>query len=149
MKNGHSAPFAILNRGKKNLVANLKDEKDKAEVWSLVERADVLVEQFRPGVMERLGFGYEAVRARNPKIIYCSISGYGQQGPRRTEAGHDINYIGATGLLALRRDRSTGPPCRPRSSPTSAAARFPRSRTFSWHCWDAQRRARGPISTSP
>jgi alpha-methylacyl-CoA racemase len=101
IKNGHSASFAILNRGKKNLVANLKDDKDKAAVWDLVERADVLVEQFRPGVMERLGFGYEAVRARNPKIVYCSISGYGQQGPRRTEAGHDINYIGATGLLSL------------------------------------------------
>jgi alpha-methylacyl-CoA racemase len=101
IRNGNSAPFAILNRGKKNFVADLKDEKDKAAVWALIERADVLVEQFRPGVMERLGFGYEAVRARNPKIIYCSISGYGQQGPRRTEAGHDINYIAATGLLSL------------------------------------------------
>ena len=113
IKGGHSAPFAILNRGKKNLSADLKNEKDKATVWSLVERADVLVEQFRPGVMERLGFGYEAVRARNPKIIYCSISGYGQLGPRRTEAGHDINYIGATGLLSLAPgplDRPTVPP---------------------------------------
>jgi crotonobetainyl-CoA:carnitine CoA-transferase CaiB-like acyl-CoA transferase len=109
IKDGHSAPFAILNRGKKNLVADLKNENDKAEVWALVERADVLVEQFRPGVMERLDFGYEAVRARNPKIIYCSISGYGQQGPRRTEAGHDINYIGATGLLSL----APGPADRP------------------------------------
>jgi crotonobetainyl-CoA:carnitine CoA-transferase CaiB-like acyl-CoA transferase len=109
IKDGHSAPFAILNRGKKNFVADLKNEFDKAKVWSLLERADVLVEQFRPGVMERLGFGYEAVRARNPKIIYCSISGYGQQGPRRTEAGHDINYIGATGLLSL----APGPADRP------------------------------------
>ena len=113
IKNGNSAPFAILNRGKKNLVADLKNEKDKAAVWAIVDRADVLVEQFRPGVMERLGFSYEAVRARNPKIIYCSISGYGQQGPRRTEAGHDINYIGATGLLSLAPgplDRPTVPP---------------------------------------
>jgi alpha-methylacyl-CoA racemase len=109
IKDGHSAPFAILNRGKKNFIADLKNENDKAEVWAMVERADVLVEQFRPGVMERLGFGYEAVRARNPKIIYCSISGYGQQGPRRTEAGHDINYIGATGLLSL----APGPADRP------------------------------------
>ena len=109
IKNGHSAPFAILNRGKRSLVADLKNEKDKAEVWALVERADVLVEQFRPGVMERLGFGYDAVRARNPKVVYCSISGYGQQGPRRTEAGHDINYIGATGLLSL----APGPADRP------------------------------------
>jgi alpha-methylacyl-CoA racemase len=112
-KSGQSASFAILNRGKKNLTADLKNEKDKAEVWALVERADVLVEQFRPGVMERLGFGYDAVRARNPRIIYCSISGYGQQGPRRAEAGHDINYIAATGLLSLAPgplDRPTVPP---------------------------------------
>jgi len=112
-RDGHSASFAILNRGKKSLVADLKKEMDKAEVWALVERADVLVEQFRPGVMERLGFGYDAVRARNPKIVYCSISGYGQIGPRRTEAGHDINYIGATGLLSLApgpADRPTVPP---------------------------------------
>jgi alpha-methylacyl-CoA racemase len=112
-RNGHSASFAILNRGKKSLVADLKSEKDKAEVWALVERADVLVEQFRPGVMERLGFGYGAVKARNPKIIYCSISGYGQTGPRKPEAGHDINYIGATGLLSLAPgplDRPTVPP---------------------------------------
>jgi len=117
IKNGNSAPFAILNRGKKNLVADLKNEKDKAAVWAIVERADVLVEQFRPGVMERLGFSYEAVRARNPKIIYCSISGYGQQGPRRTEAGHDINYIGATGLLSL----APGPPDRPTVPPALIA----------------------------
>ena len=113
IKHGHSVPFAILNRGKKSLVADLKDEGDKAEVWKLVERADVLVEQFRPGVMERLGFGYDAVKKRNPKIVYCSISGYGQQGPRRTEAGHDINYIAATGLLSLAPgplDRPTVPP---------------------------------------
>ena len=65
----------------------------------------MLVEQFRPGVMERLGLGYEAVRAINPRIVYCSISGYGQSGPRAGEAGHDINYIGNTGLL----DSAAGP----------------------------------------
>ncbi len=98
---GHSAPFALLNRGKKSLVADLKTAEGKAAVADLVSRADVLVEQFRPGVMQRLGFGYEAVKQRNPGIIYCSISGYGQKGPREKEAGHDINYIGATGLLSL------------------------------------------------
>ena len=106
---GYSASFAILNRGKKGFVADLKTEEGKKAVWDLVERADVLVEQFRPGVMERLGFGYAAVRARNPKIIYCSISGYGQKGPRREEAGHDLNYIGTTGLLAI----APGPADRP------------------------------------
>ena len=69
----------------------------------------MLVEQFRPGVMARLGLGYDAVRAINPKLIYCSITGYGQSGPRAGEAGHDLNYIGSTGLLALQ----PGPPDRP------------------------------------
>jgi alpha-methylacyl-CoA racemase len=109
MKNGYSAAFAVLNRGKKGLVADLKTTEGKAAAWDLVARADVLVEQFRPGVMDRLGFGYEAVRKKNPKIIYCSISGYGQKGPRREEAGHDLNYIGATGLLSL----APGPADRP------------------------------------
>jgi crotonobetainyl-CoA:carnitine CoA-transferase CaiB-like acyl-CoA transferase len=106
---GHSAPFALLNRGKKSLVADLKTDAGKAAVSDLLARADVLVEQFRSGVMQRLGLGYAAVAKRNPKIIYCSISGYGQRGPRREEAGHDLNYIGATGLLAL----SPGPAGRP------------------------------------
>jgi len=114
---GQSAAFAFLNRGKKSLVADLKRDSDKARVFDLVDRADVLVEQFRPGVMERLGLGYEAVRARNPKIVYCSITGYGQKGPRRDEAGHDINYIGATGLLSL----SPGPMERPTVPPALIA----------------------------
>ena len=108
-----SAAFAFLNRGKKSLIADLKSDTDKARVFELVDRADVLVEQFRPGVMERLGLGFEVVRARNPKLIYCSITGYGQEGPRRNEAGHDINYIGSTGLLSLSpgsMDRPTVPP---------------------------------------
>ena len=114
---GHSAPFALLNRGKQSLVADLKSAAGKAAVADLLARADVLVEQFRPGVMERLDFGYEAVRAKNPRIIYCSISGYGQSGPRRAEAGHDLNYIGATGLLAL----SPGPSERPTLPPALIA----------------------------
>jgi crotonobetainyl-CoA:carnitine CoA-transferase CaiB-like acyl-CoA transferase len=113
MKDGYAASFALLNRGKQGIVADLKSAEGKAAAWNIVERADVLVEQFRPGVMERLGFGYDAVRARNPSIVYCSISGYGQAGPRREEAGHDINYIGATGLLSL----SPGPVDRPTVPP--------------------------------
>jgi crotonobetainyl-CoA:carnitine CoA-transferase CaiB-like acyl-CoA transferase len=115
--NGVSAPFAVLNRGKQGLIADLKTEEGKAKAISLVERADVLVEQFRPGVMERLGFGYDAVKKRNLKLIYCSITGYGQRGPRRDEAGHDINYIGATGLLSL----SPGPSDRPTVPPALIA----------------------------
>src|SRR4051794_5002466 len=75
---GEAAVFALLNRGKKSLVADLKNESDRNSLAPLLEKADVLVEQFRPGVMERLGLGYEAVKALNPRIVYCSISGYGQ-----------------------------------------------------------------------
>jgi alpha-methylacyl-CoA racemase len=106
---GESAMFTLLNRGKKSLVLDLKSEADRAKLNPLIVRADILVEQFRPGVMARLGFGYDAVRAINPRLIYCSITGYGQNGPRADEAGHDLNYIGYTGLLAL----NPGPPDRP------------------------------------
>jgi alpha-methylacyl-CoA racemase len=98
---GASAPFAVLNAGKSSLALDLKTEKARSQLHPLIERADILVEQFRPGVMERLGLGYDAVHAINPRLIYCSISGYGQTGPRAAEAGHDINYQATTGLLSL------------------------------------------------
>ena len=98
---GESAMFALLNRGKTSMVLDLKLEAEREKLRPLLARSDVLVEQFRPGVMARLGLGYEAVRAINPRLIYCSITGYGQTGPRAGEAGHDLNYIGNTGLLAL------------------------------------------------
>ncbi|MBM3529494.1 MAG: CoA transferase [Alphaproteobacteria bacterium] len=106
---GESAMFALLNRGKQSLVLDLKNDADRARLKPLIERADVLVEQFRPGVMARLGLGYDDVRAINPRIVYCSITGYGQTGPRAGEAGHDLNYIASTGLLAL----NPGPADRP------------------------------------
>ena len=95
------APFALLNRGKTPLTLDLKDQNGGNKLKALLERADILVEQFRPSVLQRLGLGYDAVSAINPRLIYCSISGYGQTGPRAQEAGHDLNYIGNTGLLAL------------------------------------------------
>ena len=98
---GTGAPFALLNRGKQSLVLDLKTEEGRAALEPLLARADVLIEQFRPGAMARLGLGYHTVKTINPRIVYCSISGYGQNGPRAQEAGHDLNYIGATGLLAL------------------------------------------------
>jgi alpha-methylacyl-CoA racemase len=104
-----SAAFALLNRGKRSVVLDLKDAAAREKLMPLLRRADVLVEQFRPGVMARLGLGYDAVRAINSRIVYCSISGYGQTGPRSGAAGHDLNYIGATGLLAL----NPGPADRP------------------------------------
>lgn len=99
MVDGESATFAMLNRGKTSMSFDLKDKAKRERLMPLIRRADILIEQFRPGVMERLGLGYEALRAINRKLIYCSISGYGQSGPRAGEAGHDINYIGNTGLL--------------------------------------------------
>jgi crotonobetainyl-CoA:carnitine CoA-transferase CaiB-like acyl-CoA transferase len=114
---GMGAAFAMLNRGKASLVLDLKRKADQARLRPLLARADILVEQFRPGVMAALGLGYAAVRALNPGIIYCSISGYGQSGPRAGEAGHDLNYVGATGLLALQ----PGPAGRPVVPPALVA----------------------------
>ena len=114
---GDGAIFALLNRGKKSLVLDLKSTADRARLLPLLKRADVLVEQFRPGVMQRLGLGYADVRKLNRRIVYCSISGYGQRGPRAGEAGHDLNYIGATGLLVL----APGPADRPVVPPMLAA----------------------------
>ena len=96
-----SAAYAALNGTKKSIVADLKTAEGRRSLEPLLARADILVEQFRPGVMERLGLGYEAVRRINPRLIYCSISGYGQEGKRAQEAGHDINYQAVTGLLSL------------------------------------------------
>ena len=93
--------FALLNRGKRSLAIHLKDTGMRARLRPLIETADVLVEQFRPGVMARLELDYESVAEINPRIIYCSISGYGQTGPKRDVAGHDLNYLGDAGLLSL------------------------------------------------
>lgn len=104
-----SANFALLNRGKASLCVNLKDAADQLRLRPYVENADVLIEQFRPGVMARLGLGYEEVRKLNPKIVYCSITGYGQDGPRRAKAGHDLNYMAETGVLGLSRGADGAP----------------------------------------
>jgi crotonobetainyl-CoA:carnitine CoA-transferase CaiB-like acyl-CoA transferase len=96
-----SVNFAMLNRGKKSVALDLKNTEQRAKLDPLVARADIIVEQFRPGVMQRLGLDYESVAKVNPRIIYCSITGYGQTGPKRDVAGHDLNYIGDAGLLAL------------------------------------------------
>ena len=96
-----SAPYAVLNGAKKSIVVDLKSAAGRRSLEPLLARADILVEQFRPGVMERLGLGYQAVKRINPRVIYCSISGYGQAGPRAQEAGHDLNYQAVTGLLSL------------------------------------------------
>ncbi len=96
-----SVNFAMLNRGKKSLALDLKKKSDIEQLMPLIARADLILEQFRPGVMARLGLDYATVAAINPGIIYCSITGYGQTGPKCDVAGHDLNYIGDAGLLAL------------------------------------------------
>ncbi|WP_265516943.1 CaiB/BaiF CoA transferase family protein [Nitratireductor luteus] len=101
-----SVNFALLNRGKKSLAVDLKDPDARAGLLSLIGEADVLVEQFRPGVMARLGLDYETLAAHFPRLIYCSITGYGQDGPKKHRAGHDLNYIAETGLLALSMGKS-------------------------------------------
>jgi len=93
--------FSVLNRGKKSIAIDLKHENARKQLEPLIRETDILLEQFRPGVMERLGLGYEAVKALNPKIIYCSITGYGATGPKALVAGHDLNYIGDAGVLSL------------------------------------------------
>jgi len=107
-----SGNFALLNRGKASLCADLKDAGDRAHVLELVRSADVLIEQFRPGVMERLGLGYEQLERINPGLVYCSINGYGQTGMRALKAGHDLNYLAESGLLGLTR-ASDGAPVLP------------------------------------
>ncbi|MBS0543207.1 MAG: CoA transferase [Proteobacteria bacterium] len=91
--------YQVVNRNKKSLRVDLKHPDGKALFLRLVQEADALVEGFRPGVMDKLGLGYEAVAAANPRIVYCSITGYGQTGPYALRAGHDINYIGYAGVL--------------------------------------------------
>lgn len=105
LESGNSASYEQLNRGKQTISLDLKSPEGKAKVHKLLEEYDVIVEQFRPGVMERLGFGYEQLKADHPELIYCSITGYGQTGPLAAHAGHDINYLALTGIAnALRRD---------------------------------------------
>lgn len=93
--------FRNLNRGKTSLRLDLKSEPGRAELWRLIEAADVLVEGFRPGAIGRLGFGYAAVAARNPGIVYCSISAFGQHGPMADHPAHDIGVQAEAGVLAL------------------------------------------------
>lgn len=104
-----SGNFALLNRGKTSLCADLKDEGDHAHVRALAASADIVIEQFRPGVMERLGLGYEDLARDNPQLIYCSITGYGQHGARAQRAGHDLNYLAETGILGLTRGGDGAP----------------------------------------
>ncbi len=96
-----SVSFSLLNRGKKSLSLDLKDPKNLKILIPILKEADIIIEQFRPGVMKRLGLDYESIKKINQEIIYVSITGYGQYGPKSMVAGHDLNYIGNAGLLSI------------------------------------------------
>ncbi len=104
-----SALYLSLNRGKRSVRIDLKSEEGRNAFLKLVERADVVLESFRPGVLDRLGVGYETLHDVNPKIIYCAITGYGLDGPNVARAGHDTNYLALNGLLGLT-GAAGGPP---------------------------------------
>src|SRR3954452_20866030 len=104
-----SAMFLALNRNKRSVRLDLKDERGRDVLFALVREADVLLESFRPGVLDRLGCGYETLRAANPRLVYCAISGYGQDSPLRDRSGHDLNYLALGGLLGLTGDADAAP----------------------------------------
>jgi len=104
-----SALFLSLNRNKRSIRLDLKNERGREALLRLVREYDVVLESFRPGVLERLGVGYERMREENPGIVYCAISGYGQDGPKRDASGHDMNYLGLIGLLGLTGERGGEP----------------------------------------
>ncbi|SFC29171.1 CaiB/BaiF CoA transferase family protein [Tropicimonas isoalkanivorans] len=98
---GHTALFRAYNRGKDSLALNLKDPADRARFLALADDADVIVEGARPGVARRLGVDYDTISARNPRIVYCSISAFGQDGPDVARPAHDLGLAGATGFLSM------------------------------------------------
>jgi len=108
-ESARSALFLALNRGKRSIRLDLKNEKGKEVLRRLVRDYDVLLESFRPGVLDRLGVGYERLKQENPGLVYCAITGYGQDGPYTGRSGHDMNYLGLGGLLALTGEKD-GPP---------------------------------------
>lgn len=120
-----STNFHLLNAGKESLVIDLKAKDALERLRPLIARADVIVEQFRPGVMDRLGFGYEALRVINPRLIYCAITGWGQSGPKSMIAAHDLNYMAEAGLLGLSGGSDGAPVMPPVLVADLAAGAFP------------------------
>jgi crotonobetainyl-CoA:carnitine CoA-transferase CaiB-like acyl-CoA transferase len=108
-ESGFPAMFDLLNRGKQSVALNYRNARGREIAQQLAREADVVVESFRPGAMARWGLGYDALRALNPRLIYWSLSGYGQSGPYRDRGGHDLNYISIAGLLAVNGPRDRPP----------------------------------------
>ena len=104
-----SCSFAYVNRNKRSMVLDLKKKESIAVVEKLIEDYDIVLEQFRPGVMGRLGLSYEYLSSINPRLIYCSLTGYGQTGPLADRVGHDINYLARSGIMSYSGKKETGP----------------------------------------
>lgn len=107
---GQATAHAYLNRNKKSLAVDLKNPENIEKIKGLLAEFDIVVEQFRPGVMQRLGLGYDDLKAINPRLIYCSITGYGQTGSYKDRAGHDINYMSLAGVSGHSGRQDSGPP---------------------------------------
>jgi crotonobetainyl-CoA:carnitine CoA-transferase CaiB-like acyl-CoA transferase len=119
-----SAMYHALNRGKKVISLNLKDDADRNRFDEMVQQSDVVVEGFRPGVIDKLGIGYARLVTVNPRIVLCSISGYGQSGPYVLRGGHDINYQALAGVLSISGDRCETPPNPPLQVADTAAGSY-------------------------
>lgn len=109
MIEGQSAPFAQVNRNKKSIAIDLKQAEGRDIFLKLASTADCVLEQFRPGVVDRLGINFAAVVGVNPRIVYCSLTGFGQDGPHRERSGHDLNYLALSGVLGLTTDERGKP----------------------------------------
>jgi len=121
----YSANFAMLNRGKESLALDLKDPAARSVLEPLVAKADIIIEQFRPGVMKRFGLDYDTVRTINAGVVYCSITGYGQTGPLSNKAGHDLNYMAETGCLGTTADADGNPTLPPVLAGDIAGGSYP------------------------
>ncbi len=108
--NGQATSHSYLNRNKQSVTLDLKDPASIAQVKEKISQYDIVVEQFRPGVMQRLGLDYQTLSEINPRLIYCSITGYGQSGTYKDKAGHDINYIALSGIAGHCGRQDSGPP---------------------------------------
>ena len=120
---GESAPFMLWNRNKRSVALDLKSDRDLATFTAMAGRADVVIENFKPGAVERLGIDYRTLSALNPRLVYCSISGFGQTGPYATRRGFDLVAAGMSGLMSIN-GPADGPPFRIPIPLTDLAAGF-------------------------
>jgi len=139
---GVSAIHGAVNRGKRSVALDLKRPEGADALQRLAAGADALIESFRPGVMDRLGVGYEALSAENPRLVWCSISGFGQDGPYRDRVGHDLNYLGYAGVLHAA-GPPEGPPWPPPVQPADLAAGMAGALGVVSSLMDAARTGRG------